>query len=242
MREIIFNARRCDDKGGNFPASPSFESLLSAGTLDELAVLASRATRSLGFEHFLYAAWLDAPRSRGKGAEPLQFVFSGYPEAWVETYRKRDYLSIDPVVEHCRSKATPLVWRTRIFDTPARRELWEEARGAGLANSCGAAAAVRQCDEAAEKAYLFSAYLHEALQNRVFQPEGYALRGRPSFTLREQELGRWTGCGSDRGYAESQRTDGAFSSGKRQGQAGRLRQGASHRPRHAMGVGSVLKV
>lgn len=212
MREIIFNARRYGDGGGDFPASPSFESFLEAKTLDELAVLVNRAARSLGFEHFLYGAWLDAPRSRGKGAEALQFVFSGYPEAWVETYRERDYLCIDPVVEHCGNKATPLVWRDAIFDTPARRELWEEARGAGLAsgvsvpfrgsfgvsglfsfaNSCGDAAAVRHCAEAAEKAYLLSAYLHEALQDLIFQPEGYALGRRPCFTGREREcLARW---------------------------------------------------
>ncbi|MFA7239409.1 MAG: LuxR family transcriptional regulator [Sulfuricellaceae bacterium] len=212
MREIFFNARGCDDGGGHSSALLSFESLLEARTLEELAVLVRRASRSLGFEHFLYGVWLDAPRSRGKGAERLQFVFSGYPEAWIETYQKRDYLSIDPVIEHCSGHATPLVWRDGIFDTAARREFWEEARGAGLAsgvsvplrgtfgesglfnlaNSSSNSAAVRHCAAAAEKAYLLSAYLHEALQNLVFQPEGYALRARPSLTEREQAcLVRW---------------------------------------------------
>lgn len=211
MREIIFNARKYGD-GGNFPAALSFEAFLEARTLDELAVLVNRATRFLGFEHFLYGAWLDAPRFHGKDAEPLQFFFSGYPEAWVETYRERDYLCIDPVVEHCGNKATPLIWRDAIFDTPERREFWEEMRSAGLAsgvsvpfrggfgvsglfsfaNSRGDAAAVRHCAEMAEKAYLLSAYLHEALQHLIFQPEGYALGRRPCFTGREREcLVRW---------------------------------------------------
>lgn len=212
MREIIFNAGRHGGEAGNFPTAPNFESFLEAKTLDELAVLACRAARFLGFEHFLYGAWLDAPRSHGKGAEPLQFIFSGYPEAWVEVYRERNYFSIDPVIAHCGNKVTPLVWRDGIFDTAARRELWEEACGAGLAsgvsvplrgssgesglfslaNSCGGGAAVRHGAEAVNEAYPFSAYLHEALQNLAFQPEGYALRELPHLTVRELEcLERW---------------------------------------------------
>jgi len=212
MREIIFNAGRYDDEEGNFPTSQSFECFLEAKTLDELALLVCRAAHSLGFEYFLYGAWLVALRSRRNGTEPLQFIFNGYPEAWVETYLERDYLYIDPVIEHCGSQATPLVWRDEIFDTPARLEFWEEARGAGLAsgvsvplrgnsgesgvfnlaNPCGDSDAVQHCAKAAGKAYLLSAYLHEALQNLVFRPEGYALRACPNLTAREREcLAHW---------------------------------------------------
>ena len=210
MREIIFNAKSGFSTGANFSISQplqSFESFLEAKTLDELAVLVCQAARSLGFEYFLYVMWLDAPRFRGKAAEPLQFIFNGYPEVWIEIYRKRDYLSIDPVIEHCGCKATPLVWRDEIFDTPVRRELWEDACGAGLAsgvsvplrgsfgesglfsmaNSCGNVAAARHCVDAADKAYLLSAYLHEALRILAFQPAGYALRERPGLTPHERE-------------------------------------------------------
>lgn len=63
-----------------------------------------------------------------------------------------------------------------------------------LANSCGNTAAVLRCTEVADKAYLLSAYLHEALHNLVFQPEGYAPPQRPSLTVREREcLAHWAG-------------------------------------------------
>lgn len=207
MRELFFNAN-CDYRGaGDFSSLSEFERLFEATSLDELALAVRKAVRSMGFKYFLYGAWLGAPRQ-----ESMQFIFSGYPEAWIETYQARNYLQIDPVVEHCLSQVTPLVWREGLFDTADRQAFWEDACRAGLAsgvsvplrgahgesglfsvaNSCRNTADILHGAQVVGLVYLLSVFLHKALRRLVFQPQGYACGERPNLTARELEcLARW---------------------------------------------------
>ena len=51
-----------------------------------------------GFEHVLFGIEMRRPFLK-----PIQHVTSGYPEAYWEIYRGKDFISRDPILAHCRN-------------------------------------------------------------------------------------------------------------------------------------------
>lgn len=80
-----------------------------------------------GFRHGLYGG-----RFRDPSGAIRQVILSGYPKAWIERYLAEGYAGIDPVVEAAYGQPTPVIWHGGLFDTPARRSLWEQAGEAGM--------------------------------------------------------------------------------------------------------------
>jgi len=81
--------------------------------------------RELGFDHCAYGLRMPFPL-----ATPKTVMFNNYPTAWQAQYQAKNYVAIDPSVQHAMRSPLPLLWTDELF-SPAR-ELWEEARSFGL--------------------------------------------------------------------------------------------------------------
>jgi len=63
-------------------------------------------------------------------ATPKTVMFNNYPTAWQAQYEAKNYVEIDPTVQHAMRSSLPILWTDDLF-SPAQ-ELWEEARSFGL--------------------------------------------------------------------------------------------------------------
>ncbi len=81
--------------------------------------------KELGFDYCTYGLRAPLPL-----AAPKTLIFSNYPTAWQAQYRAKNYLAIDPTVQHGMRSPLPILWTDNLF-SPAR-ELWEEAQSFGL--------------------------------------------------------------------------------------------------------------
>lgn len=99
---------------------------LDAATTEEAVFRALlSAAQALGFEHLAYGLRLAVPVSN-----PKVITLNNYPKSWQERYQEAGYIGVDPSVRHGVLSRLPLVWTDDVF-SPAR-DLWEEARHAGL--------------------------------------------------------------------------------------------------------------
>lgn len=137
------------------------------------------ALQDLGFEHGLYGG-----RFRLASGDVRQVILSGYPKPWIQHYLKQGYASIDPVVEAAYRQPTPVMWHAELFDTPARRALWQDAGNAsmqhgitvpvaagsndvGLLSAAGSSrpdAGLPTDDDAVARLYLVAAHAHAAVR------------------------------------------------------------------------------
>lgn len=184
-----------------------FESLLLANDLDALAQKCAIFCRAQGFQNYLYGAHIRKPNG-----EFFQYIFSNYPDGWIEKYLSSGYVDIDPIVEHCccSQKSIPLVWSEQIFDTAVRKAFMEDAKKHGISDGLSVPIRGAQNEQAlfsvanpvntqnrtAHHAqsigtlYLFSSYLHEALRSLVFAKEMLDTQ-QPNLTSRETECLLW---------------------------------------------------
>lgn len=207
MRQLVFVAAAETDDVQDFSTLARFERIAQVSSLNALATEIGKVTRAVGGAHYLYGARIPMP-----DGNTLQFIFSGYPEMWLRRYEENAYIEIDPVVEHCleRRSSLPLVWSDDLFDTPARREFWDDARGHGLASGMtvpihgahGEAALFSVANShhgedgwqhqahLAGVMFLLAAYVHEAIRRLVYQPEQSRV-APPGLSERELECLRW---------------------------------------------------
>lgn len=207
MRELLFSATSLAEDEGSYTSLLHFEPILNATSLADLAMEVRKITRHIGFQHYLYGAHILT-----KGGETLQYIFSGYPEQWMQAYQSCRYIEIDPVIEHCffRNTARPLIWDDQLFNTANRREFWEEAQGNGVASGLSVPIHAGQGEvallsvanpergrdalnhqaQAAGLMYVLSGYLHEAIRQLVYTPELVQVT-RPILTARELECLAW---------------------------------------------------
>lgn len=107
----------CDD---------GFNALLNIESEQDVFVHVTDIARSMGFEYCAYGIRVPVPVSR-----PAVAMFNNYSAQWQECYNARGYLQIDPTVQHAIGSTLPIVWSNKLFE-PAQ-DMWEEARGHGLA-------------------------------------------------------------------------------------------------------------
>jgi LuxR family quorum-sensing system transcriptional regulator SolR len=81
--------------------------------------------KELGFDHCAYGLRMPFPL-----ATPKTVMFNNYPTAWQVQYQAKNYVEIDPTVQHAMRSSLPILWTDDLF-SPAQ-ELWEEARSFGL--------------------------------------------------------------------------------------------------------------
>lgn len=207
MRELMFSAIVNENDAQEYARLDHFEQIANAPGLVELSQEIRKVSRHLGFAHYIYGARILLPNG-----DNLQYIYSGYPEEWMATYLSANYVQVDPVVEHCfcRNSNIPLLWTDRIFDTPERREFWEEARGYGVGT--GLSVPVRGANgevalfsvanpemgrdalahqvHTAGTMYVLGSYVHEAIRRLVYAPE-QVKTASPELTEREMECLKW---------------------------------------------------
>ncbi|MBZ0092693.1 MAG: LuxR family transcriptional regulator [Sulfuricellaceae bacterium] len=167
-----------------------------------------RLALSLGFDHFMYAAKVKL------GGNVFEPTLSGYPPAWLERYRSRNFAKIDPVLRHCETRLTPLVWRPEIFSSAAQQRFFEEARQFGLKSgvsfpvhgSQGEVALLslsldsdapwvqRHIAKRMASGHLLACFAHEAMMRLVVAP---AVNSVAPLTEREKECLYWVGAGKN---------------------------------------------
>ncbi|MGZ0701432.1 autoinducer binding domain-containing protein [Pseudomonas piscis] len=92
---------------------------------EEFTVVAMRALNELGFDSFAYGMCSVTPFMR-----PKTYIYSNYPEEWVQRYQAQNYALIDPTVKHSKISTAPIMWGNELFrECP---QLWSEARDSGL--------------------------------------------------------------------------------------------------------------
>lgn len=103
--------------------------LQKAVSVEDLHRCGSSIMAAYGFEHFIYGASI--PTSY---VQPQSFIISGYPQGWRDHYIASNYQRIDPTVQHCAQRITPINW-TEIdtSNTPAAK-MMQESRDFGLAS------------------------------------------------------------------------------------------------------------
>lgn len=102
-----------------------FDMLLKLESEQELFERVSNIATAMGFEYCAYGVRMPIPISR-----PPFALFNNYSVEWQKHYQEREFLMVDPTVQHGLKSTRPLVWTPEVFgNTP---ELWEEARAHGL--------------------------------------------------------------------------------------------------------------
>lgn len=84
-------------------------------------------TCALGCDGLLFALKSDGNADNSQAA-----LLSDYSQAWRAIYDANDYSRIDPVVSHCMSSTSPIVWNDSIFKTPSNWSFERSQRGTGL--------------------------------------------------------------------------------------------------------------
>lgn len=207
MQELFFSASESEEETQSHGDISHFEGIANAADLTELGCEIRKASRQLGFAHYLYGA-----RIRLADGDKLQCLYSGYPAPWMNRYRAKNYIRIDPVVEHCfyRNSNLPLQWAEELFDTAERRSFWEDAKRHGIVS--GLSVPVRGArgevalfsvanpgygtDTAAHQLhtagtlYLLGSYVHEAIRRLVYETER-SKSNPPELSPRELECLKW---------------------------------------------------
>lgn len=99
-------------------------SLQTLGTEAELFSAIVSFAHHLGFEQCVYGLCTRTPLTRPKVA------MMGNSLTWLARYQERQYLQIDPAVEHARRSPFPVLWSDQFF--AGAPELWEDARSHGF--------------------------------------------------------------------------------------------------------------
>ncbi|AIV54974.1 bacterial regulatory s, luxR family protein [Burkholderia pseudomallei MSHR4377] len=103
----------------------SFNEILSATCKKSLFEQTAYHVRQLGFKNFAY-------RHQISGAASSRCMLDGFPAEWRLRYDAADYLSIDPVVQHCRCRTVPLIWHDDLYTTSRAKLMRDEAKSYGL--------------------------------------------------------------------------------------------------------------
>lgn len=84
---------------------------------------------SMGFTHAALAIFRghDVPVVTANA-----FLLSNLPQALLARYDQENMAAIDPVVQHCAIRSTPLIWSAGNFSTVPQKRLHEEAAAHGI--------------------------------------------------------------------------------------------------------------
>ncbi len=102
-----------------------FQALQSIQSDQQLFQTILSFSKELGFDLCAYGLRMPLPL-----ANPKILTFNNYPTAWQAQYQAKNYVAVDPTVQHAMRSLQPILWTDDLF-SPAR-DLWEEARSFGL--------------------------------------------------------------------------------------------------------------
>ena len=93
--------------------------------MQEFTAVAIRALRELRFDFFAYGMCSVTPFMR-----PKTYMYSNYPEDWVQHYQAANYAAIDPTVKHSKCSSAPILWSNELFR--GCPQLWSQANDSNL--------------------------------------------------------------------------------------------------------------
>lgn len=96
-------------------------------------------SKELDFDYCAYGLRMPIPLTN-----PKILMRNNYPIDWQTQYQAKNYLAIDPTVQHSLHSLQPIIWSEELF-SPAL-DLWEEANSFGLRHGC--AQSIRDFDGA----------------------------------------------------------------------------------------------
>jgi DNA-binding CsgD family transcriptional regulator len=143
-------------------------------------------------------------------SRPRVAMFNNYSPKWQQCYEARDYLRVDPTVQHALKSNLPVVWSNHLFGQA--HDMWEDARGHGLcvgwaqaardaAGAVGLLTLARGAEpltggelkaNEAKMAWL-AQYTHAAM-SQLLTPK-LAPETQAALTFREKEVLQWTAEG-----------------------------------------------
>ncbi|MBI3901754.1 MAG: LuxR family transcriptional regulator [Nitrosomonadales bacterium] len=104
-----------------------FTALLECGTEEAWSKTVFQLARDHGYEQTLIAI---VP-NRNMSLEDA-FLHSNYSSEWRKIYDDAKLVHIDPIVIHCITRSTPLIWEPHVFASKQQREMYETACAYGL--------------------------------------------------------------------------------------------------------------
>lgn len=108
-----------------------YEDLLKAQNQGDLLEKTQRAVEKLEYETFIYGfRYLD---TSGRESKITDHIFGTYPESLRKRYIEMDYESLDPTIQHCMTRATPIIWTHDCFSAPKVIDMHHECVDAGVA-------------------------------------------------------------------------------------------------------------
>jgi DNA-binding CsgD family transcriptional regulator len=94
---------------------------------DEEAIMGelSALSLALGFPYCSYSLTLPVPISK-----PTFSLHGNLPDGWPLRYKSQQYQNVDPVIQHGRISAIPVVWTDELF--ALAQDYWADAKNHGL--------------------------------------------------------------------------------------------------------------
>jgi DNA-binding CsgD family transcriptional regulator len=109
-------------------------SVLEARTVEDLRYGIGRFSTSLGFDRVVATMVFDRPAS-----EPEFISLNNVPAAYAAYFDDAARATRDPVAQHCKRSAVPIVWSQDTYTQVNLGDLWEEQAPFGFANGIGLA-------------------------------------------------------------------------------------------------------
>lgn len=182
-----------------------FMSVLESRTRDEFREQIVRFASELGFERISAMTVVDHP-----SGESEFITVDNTPQAYLARYKDLRNYKVDPVMQHCKRQAVPIVWSQQTYVSASLGEMWEIQAEHGYSNGIALAlhmpegrhfalGVVRDQSLPHEPAeltrmvadvQLFAVYAQEAAFRFLVSPAGQP--DRPGLTPRELEGLKWT--------------------------------------------------
>ena len=106
-----------------------FSELLACSTESSWRNKVFRLSQEMGYVRTMLAI---KPNCDSKSESGKAFLQSNYPTEWRRKYDSHIMRYDDPIVAHCATKSTPLIWSPEVFAACKRKEMYEEACSNGL--------------------------------------------------------------------------------------------------------------
>lgn len=186
----------------------SYLSVMEAKNVTDLQSEIVRFAQSLGFVTVSAMAVID--RARG-GSGPEFHTLDNTPVAYTQSYRDPSMGQLDPVMQHCKHAAVPIIWDQETYVSRGHGELWEEQAHFGYETGVALAlhlpegrhfllgvdrdrplsTNVRTMTRIVAELQLFAVHAQDAAF-RIFSPPPPRTSDGPTLTPRELEALRWT--------------------------------------------------
>lgn len=104
-----------------------FAELLECKTKEDWFNCILQLRRDYGFERALIALASGLPTSRTDFS-----INTDFPAEWIELYDRKKYFNIDPIIAHCITRSTPLIWDSKLFRSEKQKLMSQDAAFFGL--------------------------------------------------------------------------------------------------------------